>query len=142
MPAPTGISFTRCSGSIRGASVVTVEAACAGATHGCAEVAGQRERDARARGGKDRGRLREPDRAGLENPRQEFVLALAQARALLLEQAIAGSPRQHQERDDAGQQQREPAAPDHLGGIGGDKDELDKQAFCRSSMVFWISSGE
>jgi hypothetical protein len=45
---------------------------------------------------------------------------------LLLEQQVSGSPGQHQKRHDSGQQQRESAALDQLGRIGGDKDQIDK----------------
>ena len=60
-----------------------------------------------------------------EHPRDELVLTLAQLGALVLEQLPPGSPGQHQERDDAGHQKREPAALDQLRHVRGNEDQFD-----------------
>ena len=91
------------------------------------EMMRERERYARAGCSKDRGCPGQADRPVFEHPVNEVVLPLPEPGALLREQRIAGPPGQHQERDDAGHQQREPIALDQLGRVGGDKDQLDDQ---------------
>jgi len=86
------------------------------------QVMRQAERDACARCRKDRRRPREPDGRIFEYPRDELVLALAQLGALMLKQPPPGSPGQHQERNDAGHQEREPATLDQLRHVRGNED--------------------
>ena len=92
-----------------------------------AQVMRQRERNARARGRENRRRSREPDGWRVEHPCHEVILALAQFGALVLEQLPAGSPGQHQKRDDAGQHEREPAALNQLSQVRGNEDQFNKE---------------
>src|SRR5690349_3861179 len=81
----------------------------------------------RASRGEDRGGSRQADGRVLEYPFDELVLTLPHPRALVLEHRVPRSPGQHQERDDAGQQKREPTTREQLRGIGGDENQLDNQ---------------
>src|SRR5271155_3572447 len=85
----------------------------------------QREWDTRTRGGEDGRRTGQPDGRRFEHPRDELVLTLAKLGALLLEQLPPSSPGEHQERDDAGHQKREPAALDQLCQVRGNEDEFN-----------------
>src|ERR1700757_2014107 len=99
MPAPTGASFTRWSGSTRGASLLTTETS---KTHSCSTrlcLRGCVKSKYRGGPGQAEGRV-------LEHPVDDLVLALPHSRPLALEQLVSRAPGQHQERDDARQQQR------------------------------------
>src|SRR3984893_7548883 len=91
------------------------------------QVMRQGERYARASRSEDRGGSRQAEGRGLEAPVDELVLALPHSRALALEHLVPRAPGQHQERDDARQQEREPTAREQLCRVGGNEDKLDDE---------------
>ena len=91
------------------------------------EVVGQAERDPGARGRKYCCSTRHAEGRVREDPSNKLLFALPESRALALEQRPAGSPRQHEHGDGAGEHQGKPATFEQLGGVGRDKDQLDRE---------------
>ena len=87
----------------------------------------QGERYARASRSEDRSGSRQAERRVLEHPVDELVFALPHPGALAFEHLVPRSPSQHQERDYASQQQREPTACEQLCRVGGNEDEFDHE---------------
>ena len=89
------------------------------------QVMRQGERYARASRSEDRGGSGQAEGRVLEHPVDKLVLALPHSRSLALEHLVSRAPGQHQERDDARQQKREPAAREQLCRVGGNEDKFD-----------------
>ena len=88
---------------------------------------GQRQRHAVGGGGQEHRGAVKPRVASADGGLDQVFFRLAQLAARPLDQPDAAAPGQHQERDDAGQQQRKPAALEQLGRIGGKEDAVDDE---------------
>ena len=87
----------------------------------------QRERHALGRRRQEYGGARQPRVAAVDGGLDQVLFRLAQLAARPLDQLDAAAPGQHQERDDAGEQQRKPAALEQLGRVRGEEDAVDDE---------------
>src|ERR1700756_3907239 len=141
MPAPTGTSLMRSASSTRGSSTLTeaMSSTRSCRTRLCFRLMGQAKRDPRGRRREDRRRARQPYRRRLDDPLDEFLLALAQSGALLLKQLPPGAPGQHDKCNDTRQQEREPAPLDQLRRIRRNENQLDdKEEAVHRNAQEWV----
>ena len=88
---------------------------------------GEGQRHALGRGGKKHGRAGEPRTAFADSRLDQILFGLAERAARTLDQLYAAAPGQHQERDDAGQHQRKPAALEQLCRVRREENAIDHE---------------